>query len=57
MLPVGLGTRWVDAVARVAAAIERRPPWNAVVSVVVVGTGLLVCRRWRRDDHLRQSPE
>jgi competence protein ComEC len=57
MLPVGLGTRWVDAVARVAAAIERRPPWNAVVSVVVLGTGLLVCRRWRRDDHLRQSAE
>jgi competence protein ComEC len=39
MLPVGLGTRWVDTVAALAAAIERRPPWNIVVSIVV----LLAC--------------
>jgi competence protein ComEC len=57
MLPVASGTRWVDAVARVAAAIERRPPWSAVVSMVVLGSGLLFCRRWSRDDHLRQSTE
>ena len=55
--PVGLGTRWVDVVAAVAAAIERRPPWNVVVSIVVLGTGLVVCRRSGRDDHLRQSAE
>ncbi len=36
MLPVGVGTRWVDTVAAVAAAIERRPPWNVVVSIVVL---------------------
>jgi hypothetical protein len=57
MLPVASGTRWVDAVAWVAAAIERRPPWSAVVSMVVLGSGLLFCRRWSRDDHLRQSTE
>ena len=31
MAPVALGTRWVDAVAAVAAALERHPPWNVVV--------------------------
>jgi competence protein ComEC len=30
MLPVGLGTSWVDAVARVAAALEPRPPWSVI---------------------------
>ena len=38
MLPVGLGTRWVDGVAAVAAAIERRPPWNVVVVAAVLAT-------------------
>ena len=27
MLPVGVGVRWVDAVAAVAAAVEPPPPW------------------------------
>jgi competence protein ComEC len=55
MLPVGLGTKWVDAVATVAAALERRPPWNVVASVLVLGAGLAVCRRWGQGDDLRQS--
>jgi competence protein ComEC len=55
MLPVGVGAGWVDAVARVAAAIERRPPWNVVVAVAVLGTGLAVCRPWSPDGQLRQS--
>ena len=38
MLPVGLGTRWVDGVATVAAAIERRPPWNVAVVAAVLAT-------------------
>jgi competence protein ComEC len=41
MVPVAVGTRCVDAVATVAAAIEQHPPWNVVVSVVVLGA--LVC--------------
>ncbi len=44
MLPVGLGTRWVDIVATVAAAIERRPPWNVVVSLVVLVASWSVLR-------------
>jgi competence protein ComEC len=39
MVPVALGTRWVDTVAAVAAAAERHPPWNVVVSVVVLLVG------------------
>jgi competence protein ComEC len=57
MLPVGLGTKWVDGVATVAAALERRPPWNVVASALVLGAGLAVCRRWGRGDDLRQSAE
>jgi hypothetical protein len=38
-VPVALGTRWVDTVAVVAAAAERNPPWNVVVSVVVLLVG------------------
>ena len=44
MLPVGWGTRWVDSVAAVAAAIERRPPWNVVISIVVLGTCVVTFR-------------
>ena len=36
MAPVGVGDRWVDTVAAVAAALERRPPWNIVVAAVVL---------------------
>jgi hypothetical protein len=41
MVPVAVGTRCVDAVATLAAAIEQHPPWNVVVSIVVLGA--LVC--------------
>ena len=36
MAPVGVGAQWVDTVAVVAAALERRPPWNIVVTAVVL---------------------
>jgi competence protein ComEC len=44
MAPVALGTRWVDAVAAVAAALERHPPWNVVVVVVFLGGSLCAVR-------------
>jgi competence protein ComEC len=44
MVPVGLGTRWVDTVAAVSAAIEQRPPWNVVVTAGVLVTFLYAFR-------------
>jgi competence protein ComEC len=44
MAPVALGTRWVDAVATGAAALERHPPWNVVVVIVFLGGSLCVVR-------------
>jgi hypothetical protein len=40
MLPVGVGVRWIDAVATIGAAIEPGPPWSWIgwlALVVVVG--------------------
>ena len=47
MAPVGLGVRWIDAVATVGAAVEPGPPWSwlgwlvlvLVVSFVVMRSG------------------
>ena len=47
MAPVGLGVRWIDAVATIGAAVEPGPPWSwigwlvlvVVVSLVVMRTG------------------
>jgi competence protein ComEC len=48
MAPVGLGVRWIDAVATVGARLEPEPPWSwlgwvvlavAVLAVIVIGRG------------------
>jgi hypothetical protein len=40
MAPVGVGVRWIDAVATVGAALEPGPPWSwwgwLVLGLVVV---------------------
>jgi competence protein ComEC len=46
--PVGWGTRWVDAVATVAARLEPPAPWSAigwVVLVLTVTTAIVLCNR------------
>ncbi len=58
MLPAHVGTRWVDAVAQVAAQVEPDPPWVWLgwLVVVVVGAVLVVSasrsgkNRRRHDD-------
>ncbi len=58
MLPALVGTRWVDAVAQVAARVEPEPPWVWVgwAVVVIVGVVLVVTasrsgkNRRRHDD-------
>jgi competence protein ComEC len=48
MAPVGIGVRWIDAVATIGAAVEPDPPWSwigwlgtgiVVVGIVVLGAG------------------
>ena len=42
MLPALVGTRWVDAVAQVAALVEPEPPWVWIGWVVVVLLGVVL---------------
>jgi competence protein ComEC len=45
MAPVAVGVRWVDTVAEVASSVEQQPPWNVVVSIVVLVTIAIAGRR------------
>ena len=51
--PVGWGTRWVDAVATVAARLEPPAPWSAIGWLVVVVAVTLVAVLGDRPDPLR----
>jgi competence protein ComEC len=43
MLPVGVGVRWIDAVATIGAAVEPGPPWSWIGWLaLVVGVIILV---------------
>jgi competence protein ComEC len=53
MAPVALGTRWVDTVAAVAAALERQPPWNVVVVIVFLGGSICAVRHNETREHSR----
>jgi len=52
MLPSQLGTRWVDQVSRVAAAVEPPPTVSAVCWVVLA---LVMAGRWWRNRVARQT--
>ena len=51
--PVGWGTRWVDAVATVAARLEPPAPWSAIGWVVLVLTVTTAIVLGNRRDALR----
>jgi competence protein ComEC len=58
MLPALVGTRWVDAVAQVAALIEPDPPWVWLGwVVVVVGGGVLVVSASRSGKNRRRHDD
>jgi competence protein ComEC len=50
MAPCAAGTRWVAAVAYVAARIEPSPGWAAIgwLVIIAVVTGLVARHHWRR---------
>jgi competence protein ComEC len=51
MAPVGLGVRWIDAVATVGAAVEPGPPWSWLGWLVVAVLVAVVVSRSVRADH------
>jgi competence protein ComEC len=45
MAPVGVGVRWIDAVATIGAAVEPRPPWSWIGWLVLVAGLAALVRR------------
>ena len=48
MAPVGIGVRWIDAVATVGAAVEPGPPWSWLGWAALAGVIVLLAWRSRR---------
>ena len=56
MAPVGVGVRWIDAVATVGAAVEPGPPWSWLGWLVVAAVVVVLIRVGRARQRREQRP-